>query len=160
MHFSNRPSGICSYGFASGFATARSYISHIKPIVGRGFLTPLFYEDSPFFKFCPTPPLYLQPPPPMLFLLSNFFDWMGCRATFDVLFYLVILCIYSCWVSWYLCNRRTLLCFIQQDVKFTEVWHIMQFLAGTLIWYHTDTQTKTYSTFRGPINWHTHKNIY
>ena len=53
-------------------------------VVGRGFLTPLFYEDPhyiacpPLFsRFCPTPlPHHLQPPPPLLFLLPCFFGWM------------------------------------------------------------------------------------
>ena len=73
----------------------------------RRVLTPLFYKDLPpyiayssFFKFCPTPPppplpCRLQPQPPLLFLLSYFFDWMGDHATFGVLFYLMILWIYQ-----------------------------------------------------------------
>ena len=99
---------------------------------------------SPFSNFVqPLPPiLCLQPPPAVLFLLSSFFDWMGGRATFDVLFYLMILYIYTCWALIPLYQKDLALCFIQQGVKFTEVWHIMQFLASTLIWYHTDTQTR------------------
>ena len=31
-------------------------------------------------------------------------------------------------------------CFIQQGIKFTEVWHITGFFASTLIWYHTHKQ--------------------
>ena len=60
---------------------------------------PLFYEDpiaySPFFKFWPVLLHHLQPPALLLFLLSCFFYWMGDRATFDVLFYLMILWIYK-----------------------------------------------------------------
>ena len=49
--------------------------------------TPLYWLP-PFLKFCPTPlPRYLQPLPPLLFLMSCFFGWVGDRATFDVLFY-------------------------------------------------------------------------
>ena len=35
--------------------------------------------------------------------------------------------------------------FMQQSTKSTEVWHIMWFFAGTLIWYqkHRNTHTKT-----------------
>ena len=40
------------------------------------------------FRFCPTPP-------PLLLLLLCFYGWMGDRATFDVLFCL-ILWIYKC----------------------------------------------------------------
>ena len=37
-------------------------------------------------------------------------------------------------------------CFTQQDIKFTEVWHIMRFFAGSLIWYHTHKQRHTTHT--------------
>ena len=33
---------------------------------------------------------------------------------------------------------------MQQGVGFTEVWHIMWFFAGTLIWYHTNKHTHTH----------------
>ena len=77
--------------------------------VGRGFLAPLFYEHrlsilltpppSPFSDFVqPTSNLH----PHCSFSWLNFFDWMGNHATFDVLFYLMILWTYTC--------RRTLLC--------------------------------------------------
>ena len=39
--------------------------------------TPLYWLPT-FLKFCPT-----------LFLMSCFFEWMGDRATFDVLFHLL-----------------------------------------------------------------------
>ena len=76
-------------------------------IVGRGVLTPLFYEHPPpllycltpslpVFKFCPTAPLpcHLQHPFPLSFLLSCFFGWMCDHATFELLFYLIW--IYTC----------------------------------------------------------------
>ena len=48
--------------------------------------TPL-YSLTHLFKICPTPlPCSLQPSPPLLFWMSYFFDCMGDRATFDVLF--------------------------------------------------------------------------
>ena len=67
--------------------------------VGRGFLTPIFYEDPPllptsFFKFCP------PPSPPTSNTTALFVAlclWLnGDSATFDVLFYLIIFWIHSC----------------------------------------------------------------
>ena len=51
-----------------------------------------------FFEFYPTPlPCCFLSPPQLLFLLSCFFDQKGDRgATFDALFYLMILRIYTC----------------------------------------------------------------
>ena len=57
----------------------------VSTIVGRGFLTPLFYGD-------PVPPKLLTSPPPFF----QVFGLMGDRATFDVLFDLMILGIYTC----------------------------------------------------------------
>ena len=34
--------------------------------------------------------------PPLFFQLSGFFGWMGDHATFDVLFYLMLMWIYTC----------------------------------------------------------------
>ena len=79
----------------------------IKCIVGRGFLTSPYFMKTlpilptctlPFFRFCPTPlPYCLQPPPSLLILWSCFFGWMGDLAAFDVLFYLMISWMYTCW---------------------------------------------------------------
>ena len=114
-------------------------------IVGRGVPTLLFYEDPPtlptpphFSNFVthPSPPplpCHLQPPPTLIFLLPCFFGWIGDHATFDVLFYLKYGSIHV--KPWYLD-----VCFMQQGVKFTEVWN-MWVLIGTLIWYHTHKQT-------------------
>ena len=74
-------------------------------VVGRGVLTPLFYEDPPalltplvnFLQMPPSHPYHLQYPLPLLFPLSFIFGWMGDRTTLDVLFYLTILWIYTCW---------------------------------------------------------------
>ena len=57
---------------------------------------------------------------------------MGDRATFDVLFCLMILWIhtYQTLVPQY--QKDLDVCFMQQGVKFTEVWHVMwQQLCGT-----------------------------
>ena len=108
-----------------------------------GSILPTPPPPSSFFKFCPTPspllPCHLQPPPQLFFLLSCFFGWMGDHATFDVLFYLMIIWIYTCQalVPWY--QKDLDVCFMQQDIRFTEIWHIMWFFTGTLIWYHKPT---------------------
>ena len=95
-------------------------------IVGRGVLTPLFYEAPlyclphplPFFKFCSCPPLcHRQPAPPLLFLLSCFFAQMGDCTTFDVLF-----CLMTCSQTLLPQYQKDLhVCFTQQGIKFTEV---------------------------------------
>ena len=72
--------------------------------VGRVVLTPLFYEDPlilptppPFSNFVQPPPYNLQPPHPLLFLLSCSLDWMGDCTTFNVLFYLkLVSAIFHC----------------------------------------------------------------
>ena len=77
-------------------------------MVGRVVLTFLFYEDPPilltsFFSqiLSTTPPAplpcHLQPLPTLLFLLSYLFGWMGDLTLSDVLFYLMLLWIYTCW---------------------------------------------------------------
>ena len=119
-------------------------------------------KKKSLITFCKTPPFphlscRLQPPSPMLFLLLYFFGWTGDCTTFDVLFYLVILWIYLCCTLVHLYQKEFYVWFMQQGIKFTEVWHIMGFFAGTLIWYHT--HTKTHGTLRAS-RLHTHINIY
>ena len=46
---------------------------------------------------CHPLPCCLQPLPPLFFLLSCFFGWMGDPTTSDKLFYLMILWIYKYW---------------------------------------------------------------
>ena len=80
-------------------------------IVGRGVLTPLFYEDPPIlprllFQFLSNPsppfPCHLQCSPPFLIQLSCFSGWMGDHATSDVLSYLMVSWMYPCqaWRPW------------------------------------------------------------
>ena len=47
--------------------------------------------------------------------------------------------------------------------EFTEVWHVMWFFAGTLIWSQTHTHTQRHKhkdsqNPQGPVDWHTHTN--
>ena len=123
-------------------------------------LTPLFYEDPPIL-LTPTPvsnfvqpslplspnPCHLHPPHQGFFLLSCFFCWMGDHATFDVLFYLMIIWIYTCQalVPWY--QKDLNVCFMQQGVRFAEVWH-MCFFSGTLDFTNTQTHTAHSGTSR------------
>ena len=57
------------------------------------------------------------------------------------LFHFMILWICKCGalVSWY--HNHLDMHSMQQGIKFTEVWHIVWFFAGTLFWYHTQTHT-------------------
>ena len=140
-------------------------------IVGRGFLTPYFMKTPPILhthtpplsKFCPTPlSRCLQYPPPLFFLLSYFFGRMGDHATFDAPFDGII--DYICHTLVPLCQKDLAVCFMQEGVKFTEVWHIWLF-AGTLIWYQTHTHTHTHKHkdtqyTQEPIEWCTHINRY
>ena len=91
---------------------------------------------------------FLQPPTSLLFLLLYFFGWMRDRATFDVLFYL-ILWIYSCQdlLSWY--QRDLAACFFCNKVS-----SLLRFdtCCGFLLVIWTDvshTQRKRRSTHRG-----------
>ena len=60
-----------------------------------------------FSEFCPTPfSCCLQPSLPLLFFMSCFIHWIGDRASFDVLFHLMILWIHV--GPWYLSTRMIL----------------------------------------------------
>ena len=121
----------------------------------------LFYEDPPyiayppchpFFKFWPplfpAPHPYFQLLPPRFILLSCFFGWMGDHATFDVLFYLMI--IMDLHVEpWYLSTTRTLMWVLCNKASSLLRPDTMCFFTGTLIWYHTQTNTQTHNTLRG-----------
>ena len=50
-------------------------------------------------------------------------------------------------------------CFMQQGIKFTEVWH-MWFFTGALIWYYTHPQHSTAQHTQGPVDWHPYKYLY
>ena len=62
---------------------------------------PHYIAYPPLFKCCPPPsplpPTSLShPTPTSTVLLSCFFSWMGDHTKFDVLFYLMIISIYTC----------------------------------------------------------------
>ena len=89
----------------------------------------------------------------VLFLLAK---WVGDHATFDVLFYLMIIWNYTCQalVPWY--QKDLDVCFMQQGVRFTEVWHnvIFYWYSNLILQTHKHTQHT-----QGPVDWHTHINI-
>ena len=121
-----------------------------------------FYEGPPImptlpllFKFCPTLPLscHLQPPLPLFFLLSCFFCWMGDHGTFDMLFYLRIIWIYtSAHVEpWYLSTRRTFMCV--SCIKASSLLRPNTWWSFLLVLWFDITQAHT-------AHWHTHKYIF
>ena len=127
----------------------------------RGSNSPFLWRPSyvTYPKLCPTPspplPCHLQPPPQLFFLLSCFFGWMGDHATFDVLFYLIIIWIYTCqalvpegpWCVFY--------------AKMSQVYRGLTYVLFLLVlWFDiTNTQTHIQHTQR-PVDWHTHINEY
>ena len=115
----------------------------------------LILQISHFSNLVPPPPppppprpSYLSAPPPLFFLLLRFFGWMGDHSTFDVLFYLMIIWIYTCqafvpegpWCVFY-ATRRQVYCRLTHNVFY---WN------SDLI-SHKHTQHT-----QGPIDWHTH----
>ena len=124
-------------------------------------LTPPYIACPNFLYFCPTPlSRRTKPSPPLLFLMSFFFDWMDHCATFNVLFYLMILWIYTCQALVPKYKDDIAMCFMQQRIRFTEVWNIMWLFL--VLWFDFIT-TYTYKDIQhtqGPIDWHAHINIY
>ena len=98
------------------------------------------YIAYPLFKFCRTPTC-LQPPSQ---LLAYFFDWVGDCVAFHVLFYLMILWIYTYWAL-----GGTLVqegpCCLFYPTRCQVYWSLMY----NLVWCHRGTQTKKHSTVRG-----------
>ena len=120
---------------------------------------PPYIAYLPFFKCCPPPPTqlscHLQLPPPLFFLLSCFFSWMGDHTTFDVLFHdnidlhmssLGSLVPEGPWCV--LSNRASSL--LRSDTYNLGQIHLIS---------HTQTHKHTQHT-QGPVDWHNHINIY
>ena len=106
------------------------------------------YSLLHLFKICSTLlSFFLQPLPQLLFFISCFFDWLGDRATFDVLFHLMILWICKCRALVPQYHNNLDMYSMQQGVKYTQI--------------HTNTHihTKIHSTLR-PIDWRTHISIH
>ena len=144
--------------------------------VGRGFLTHLFYVDplphtliilpthSSSFQILsthipPSPPPLPQAPPntqTLLFLLTYFIGWMGDRATFDVLFYLIIMGLKIMSLSTIVSERP---CYVFYAKKCHVYWVLTYswLFTSTLIWYHTHKNTQRTQKL---IDWQTHVNIY
>ena len=124
-------------------------------IIGAGFLTLLIYMETPSILL---PTLFFQIFPISLPRVSNY----NPAALFVALFHWLNRWLCHIWcvillntiMDLHMLSLSTLVpkdfdvCFMKQGVTFTEVWHIMWLFASTLIWYHTDTQTKTHSTLR------------
>ena len=107
--------------------------------------TPLHYL-SHLFQILSNPPPLLPPTPTPS-------DQVGDRATFDKLFCLMILWIHTCQTLVPQYQKDLDVCFMQQDVKLTEVLHVW-FFAGTLkIWYHTHTAHSETSRLTHPYKY-------
>ena len=121
---------------------------HFCTIVGRGVLTPLFYEDPPIIL--PTPLFsnivlkYIrrQPPPPLLFMFSCFSDWMGDHLLTGIMdLYMssvVTLVPEAPWCVFYATTRHQVYWGLPNNVIFC--WY------SDLI---SHTHTNTHSTLRG-----------
>ena len=109
------------------------------------------YCLPPFSNFVQHPPFSItsNPQPPLLFLLPFFFGWMGDHVTYDIQFYLMIIWIYTCQALVPYYQKDLDVCLMQQGIRFTEVWHIMLFFTGTLIWYYTHKNTQTHTAHSG-----------
>ena len=104
--------------------------------------TPL-YCQPPFFNFFPNPSR-LQSSPPLLFLFLWLNGWL--RHTWCVILLNNIMDLHRSSLG-IIVPVEPCFVFCAKGVKFTEVRHIMSFLASTLIWNHTpDTNKDTQQT--------------
>ena len=125
------------------------------------------YEDPSYFpypnvsKFCPNSfPDCLEPSP-------HYYFWCLVSLTqCGIVRHLK--CYFTWWYygsihvePWHFSTKTTLLyVFMQQSVKFAEVWYIMWLFAGTLICYYTYSHKhKDTQHTRGLIDRHNHTNI-
>ena len=127
----------------------------MKSIVGRGVLSPLFYEDPTIFPTLPLFQFFFSVLPCCLQSVCTPTDQSVVLALWLNRWLRHVCVLFYSMISWmYTCRALGPWCiFMQQAVKFTEVWHMMWFFVCTLIWYHTRihtyTHTKTHSTPRG-----------
>ena len=113
-------------------------------------------SNTPHFPVTPCHTPLLAPPPtpiPLLFLLFCFVAFSVVLFAIYLLFYLIIIRIYTCWALVLYYQKDNDVCFMQQGIKFTEVWHIC-FFTSTLI-SHTHKQTHTQHT-QGTVDWQTY----
>ena len=105
---------------------------------------PLF---SNFIHPLPLLPCHLQPLPPLFFLLSCFFGWMGDHCTFGLLFYLMIIWIYICLalVPWY--QKDLDMCF-RHATRHQVYWGLTHVF---FCWY-----SDLISPAQGPVDWQTY----
>ena len=110
---------------------------------------PAIFPPLLFFKFCPTSNHLL--PPPLLFLLPDFFDWIGDHISFNMCFTHLKSCYFG--------TRRTLLCVLCKQVS--SLLRSDTYCSFLLVlWFDmTQTHEDTYLS-QGPIDWYTHINIY
>ena len=132
---------------------------------------------SNFLQFYLPLPCRLQALPPLLTLLSCFFGRMSDRATFDVLFYLMISWMYTCralgtWCVFY-AKRCQVYWGLTHDVVFCSYSNLISdkhthahthtqiyIYIYIYIYTHTHTHKKKTQHTQGSVGWHTHINMY
>ena len=135
-----------------GLLSIQNFCMAYSMIVGRGVLTPLFYE-YPHLLYClPHSPFsnFVQPlPPSLLFLWLN--GWL-CHIWYVIL---MILWIYTCRVlvgpSWCVFCARS--CQVYLGLIHVVFCWYSDLISHTQV--HTHTHKATHHT-QGPRDWHTH----
>ena len=131
------------------------------PILGRH---PIFPTPQPLFKVYPTPhptfPVTSNAHPHCPFCcLVSLAEWVIAPHLMCILFNDILLWIYKCRAMAQLYQKDFYVWFMQQGIKFTEVWHRIRFFVGTLIWYHTHKHTNAHKTMHSTLRasrLHTH----
>ena len=149
----------------SKYASDSQYASvlNIPGIVGRGLLAFYFRKIPPyilptpsFFKFHPLPLTKAQTSALFVALFLWLNEW-SCHIWSVIL--LALWYYGSTHVQpWYLSTRRT--CCVFYTTRCHSYWSLTQvFFPAILIWYPTHTKKNTQYT-KGPIDWHTNRNVY
>ena len=122
------------------------------------FWRPPYIAYPQFLKFCPMPspfPVASNPQPPLFIPLSFFFGWMDICDTFDVLFYLMISWMDTCWALGPWCMFYATRCHVFWGLTYDVVfcWH-------SDLLSHTNTHTQKHNTSGARRLTHPYKYIF